>query len=416
MNCEIITIGDELLIGQVIDTNSAWMAKELNRLGISVRQITSVSDKAEHIKSALDLAAVESRVIIMTGGLGPTKDDLTKNTLCDYFETSLRFDEMVYADVKKLFEERGFEVTETNRLQAMVPLNCIVLRNARGTAPGMWFEKSGNIFVSLPGVPYEMKYLMENEVIPRLQQHFALPPVMHKTILTQGIGESNLSDRISDWENALPKNIKLAYLPSPGLVRLRLSMVGGDESMVKSMEEESEKLKQLVASYYYGEDDETLEQVVGRLLRERGEMMATAESCTGGHLAAKITKIAGSSDYYQGSVIAYSNDVKIKMLGVKESTLQIHGAVSEETVQEMAGGLQQIMGVKAGIATSGIAGPGGGTEAKPVGLVWIAVAYGDRIMSKKFLLGSNRERTIEVASLHGLFMLRKLMLAGNEKN
>jgi nicotinamide-nucleotide amidase len=410
MNCEIITIGDELLIGQVIDTNSAWMAKELNPMGISVRQITSVSDKPEHIISALELAAKSSSVVIMTGGLGPTKDDLTKNTLSKYFESELKFDEGVYEDVKTLFAERGFEVTETNRLQAMVPEQCIVLRNKRGTAPGMWFKKNNVIFISLPGVPYEMKYLMEHEVMPRLQEQFKLPPVTHKTLLTQGIGESTLSDKIALWENALPEEIKLAYLPSPGMVRLRLSLKGGNDNSLLLLQQESDKLKALIASNYFGEDEDTLEGVVGKLLLERKEMMATAESCTGGHLAAKITKTPGASSYFKGSVIAYSNQVKKGLLNVAENTINTFGAVSEQTVTEMAENLLQLMEVDASIATSGIAGPDGGSAEKPVGLVWIAAAYKDKIITKKFLLGSNRARTIEVSAQHGLFMLRKLML------
>lgn len=413
MNCEIITIGDELLIGQVIDTNSAWMARELNPMGIAVRQITSVSDKEEHIVSALELASKTAAVIIMTGGLGPTKDDLTKNTLCRYFNSELRFDEDVYGDVKKLFAERGFEVTETNRQQAMVPVAAQVLRNQRGTAPGMWFEKNGVIYVSLPGVPYEMKHLMENEVLPRLRKSFDLPPVMHKTLLTQGIGESTLSDKISSWESALPKDLKLAYLPSPGMVRLRLSLVGANEVTRKMLEKETEKLRALIATNYFGEDEDTLEKVVGNILKERNETMATAESCTGGHLAAKITKMPGASQFYKGSIIAYANEIKKQLLNVSADTLEKHGAVSEETVVAMVESLLRVMQVEGGIATSGIAGPDGGSEEKPVGLVWIAAAYKEKTLTKKFLLGSNRERTIEVASQHGLFMLRKLMLESN---
>lgn len=413
MNCEIITIGDELLIGQVIDTNSAWMARELNPMGIAVRQITSVSDKEEHIVSALELASKTAAVIIMTGGLGPTKDDLTKNTLCRYFNSELRFDEDVYGDVKKLFAERGFEVTETNRQQAMVPVAAQVLRNQRGTAPGMWFEKNGVIYVSLPGVPYEMKHLMENEVLPRLRKSFDLPPVMHKTLLTQGIGESTLSDKISSWESALPKDLKLAYLPSPGMVRLRLSLVGANEVTRKMLEKETEKLRALIATNYFGEDEDTLEKVVGNILKERNETMATAESCTGGHLAAKITKMPGASQFYKGSIIAYANETKKQLLNVSADTLEKHGAVSEETVVAMVENLLRVMQVEGGIATSGIAGPDGGSEEKPVGLVWIAAAYKEKTLTKKFLLGSNRERTIEVASQHGLFMLRKLMLESN---
>lgn len=410
MNCEIITIGDELLIGQVVDTNSAWMAQALNPMGIAIRQITSVSDKEEHIVSALELASKTAAVVIMTGGLGPTKDDLTKNTLCRYFNSELRFDEEVYGDVKKLFAERGFEVTETNRQQAMVPVAAQVLRNKRGTAPGMWFEKNGVIYISLPGVPYEMKHLMENEVLPRLRKRFDLPPVMHKTLLTQGIGESTLSDKIASWESALPKELKLAYLPSPGMVRLRLSLVGANEETRKLLEQETEKLRALIAPYYFGEDAETLEQVVGKILKERKEMMATAESCTGGHLAAKITKMPGASQFYKGSIVAYDNAIKKQLLHVPADTLEKHGAVSEETVVAMVENLLRVMQVEGGIATSGIAGPDGGSEEKPVGLVWIAVAYKKKTLTKKFLLGSNRERTIEVASQHGLFMLRKLML------
>jgi nicotinamide-nucleotide amidase len=349
----------------------------------------------------------------MTGGLGPTKDDLTKNTLCRYFNSELRFDEDVYGDVKKLFAERGFEVTETNRQQAMVPVAAQVLRNQRGTAPGMWFEKNGVIYVSLPGVPYEMKHLMENEVLPRLRKSFDLPPVMHKTLLTQGIGESTLSDKISSWESALPKELKLAYLPSPGMVRLRLSLVGANEVTRKMLEKETEKLRALIATNYFGEDEDTLEKVVGNILKERNETMATAESCTGGHLAAKITKMPGASQFYKGSIIAYANETKKQLLNVSADTLEKHGAVSEETVVAMVENLLRVMQVEGGIATSGIAGPDGGSEEKPVGLVWIAAAYKEKTLTKKFLLGSNRERTIEVASQHGLFMLRKLMLESN---
>jgi|SRR6185312_3350728 len=412
MLAEIITIGDELLIGQVVDTNSAWMGSFLSNNGIKVHQITSVSDNREHIIEALQAAAKRADIILITGGLGPTKDDITKSTLCDYFKVGLRFDAEAFKDVEHIFKIRGREVTAINRKQAELPTNCIALRNKNGTAPGMWFEDKGKVYVSMPGVPYEMKALMADEVMPRLKKKFELPFILHRTVLTQGIGESMLAEKIEAWEDSLAKeNIKLAYLPSVASVRLRLTTSGKDEASIK--EKIDRKVKELIPlaeSYIYGYEDDTLEGIVGKLLLERKQTLSTAESCTGGYIAHLITSISGSSDYFKGSVVAYANEVKMKALGVKAETIEKHGAVSQQVVEEMAAGACKQLNTDYSIAVSGIAGPGGGTAEKPVGFVWIAIKTPKKVLSKSFQFGDNRERNIRTTAITALNWLRKEIL------
>jgi nicotinamide-nucleotide amidase len=414
VKAEIITIGDELLIGQVVDTNSAFIAQQLNLNGISVKQISSVSDDREHILKALDEACERADIILITGGLGPTKDDITKKTLCEYFNTTLRFDEVAYQDVVRIFASFNKEVTPINRKQAEVPEICEVLRNANGTAPGMWFDVNGKVFVSMPGVPFEMKALMTEQVLPRLQQRFQVPAIFHKTVLTQGIGESSLAELISDWEDNLAKDqIKLAYLPSPGLVRLRLSTTGENvEQLMSKVDKQIELLKGIAGQYIYayenyGEEKKTMEQLVGTLLKNKKKTVSTAESCTGGYISHLLTSIPGSSSYYMGSIISYSYDIKENELNVPHTVLRTHGAVSKVVVEQMASTIRTKYKTDYSIATSGIAGPTGGSAEKPVGTVWIAVATPEKVISEKFLFGNNRERNIQKAAHAALNMLKK---------
>ena len=411
MQVEIITIGDEILIGQIVDTNSAWMAQQLNLSGFSVKQISSVSDNETHILKALTEASSRAGVVIITGGLGPTKDDITKKTLCKYFNTSLVFNEEVYKDVERLFTERGYEVTALNRGQAEVPANCETIRNPVGTAPGMWFEHDNIIYVSMPGVPYEMMQMMEKSILPKLASHFKAPNIMHHTILTQGIGESILAEKIGAWEEALPTHIKLAYLPSVSAVRLRLSAYGEDKNILQAQfNQEIEALRKLVTKYCYGENDDTLASVIGKLLLAEGKTLATAESCTGGQIASTITIVPGCSAYYKGSIVSYANEIKESFLNVSKDDLITYGAVSKQVVEAMACGAIAALGVDYAIATSGIAGPDGGSDEKPVGTVWIAVADKHKVFAKQFLFGKNRERTIQAATLTSLNLLRRFIL------
>jgi nicotinamide-nucleotide amidase len=410
MLAEIITIGDELLIGQVIDTNSAWMAEQLNMVGIRVHQITSISDNEEHILTTLKEASTRAQLILITGGLGPTKDDITKHTLCKYFDTTLVFSEVAYKNVEKLFAARGVAVTELNRLQAMVPANCQVIPNPNGTAPCMWFEKEGCIYVSMPGVPFEMKAIMEEQIIPRLL-HKLNQVIIHRTILTEGVGESMLASIIEPWEDSLPSYIKLAYLPQPGMVRLRLTAYGTDRTELQNAINKAEKeLNPYAGKYIYGYDDDTMESVIGRLLRSKGMTLSTAESCTGGNIAQLITSIAGSSDYFKGSVVAYANEIKEQFLGVPHQVLVKHGAVSEQTVIAMAEGIRKRVSTDYSIAVSGIAGPTGGTEEKPIGTTWIAIATPTETIAMKFLFGDHRGRNIRKASVAALNMLRSKLV------
>lgn len=415
MIAEIITIGDELLIGQVIDTNSAWMATKLNEHGISVKQITSISDDREHILTTLKEASQRANLILITGGLGPTKDDITKATLCEYFNTGLVFSEIASEGVSHLFRNRGLPVTDLNRQQAMVPENCTVIQNSNGTAPGMWFEKDEVIYVSMPGVPFEMKAMMANEVLPRLAGKSSFS-IIHRTILTEGIGESFLATKIATWENNLPSEIKLAYLPQPGMVRLRLTAKNTDKLVLeKELSNSVEALYKLAGEYIFGEGEETLQSITGQLLKKYGKTLASAESCTGGYLAHLITSIPGSSEYFKGSVIAYANEIKERMLGVDPETLAKYGAVSGETVEQMADGIKSKFDVDYAVAISGIAGPSGGSPDKPVGTTWIAVASPSGTITKKFMLGDHRERNIQRAAISALSLLRKKILKDIEK-
>jgi nicotinamide-nucleotide amidase len=411
MKAEIITIGDELLIGQVIDTNSAWMGQELNKQGIKVHQITSVSDDEQHILNALKEASRRVELILITGGLGPTKDDITKYTLCKYFNTELVFNQATYDNLVEVFKRFGREVSPRNLTQADLPANCSPVINKRGTASGMWFEKDGVVYVSMPGVPHEMKGMMTGDVLPRLKERFQTPFIMHRTVLTQGIGESLLADQLVSFEEELPSAFKLAYLPASGMVRLRLTAMGEESVIREVMKSQLQKMIDIVQAYIYGYDDDSLENVVGRLLREYGKTVCTAESCTGGYVAHLITKVAGSSDYYVGSTITYSYPSKINMLNVPAELLTKHGAVSEEVVRIMADESRKLMNTDYAIATTGIAGPGGGTNDKPVGTVWIGIASVNGVVTKKFQFGGDRERNIEVTAYNGLNMLRKTILA-----
>jgi len=416
MIAEIITIGDELLIGQVVDTNSAWIAEQLNALGIRVHQITSISDSREHILSTLREAATRATLILITGGLGPTRDDITKNTLCEYFDTQLVFNQDVYDNIRRIFPARRLPVTKPDEEQALVPGNCQVLNNANGTAPGMWFDKDGITYVSMPGVPFEMKSIVTDHVIPRLKGQSDIK-IIHRTILTEGVGESYLASRIESWEDALPSFIKLAYLPQPGIVRLRLSASGPDSKQLEEALDKAERdLLPLAGEYIFGFDNDSLPELVGIMLKEGHLSLATAESCTGGSIAQMITSIPGSSEYFKGGLVAYSNEVKQDLLGVKPETLLNHGAVSEETVLEMADATRALVGTDFAIAVSGIAGPGGETEEKPVGTTWIAIAGPGRTIARRYLFGQHRQRNIQRATLAALNFLRKelLSLSGHE--
>ena len=412
MKAEIISIGDEILIGQITNTNAAWLGEQMNLIGFSVVQMTTIPDDREHILKMLKASSERADLILITGGLGPTKDDITKESLCEYFDVPLKLNDNALADVQVLFRKRGWELNELNKKQAELPGNAIPLKNKNGTAPGMWFEQNGLIYVSMPGVPFEMKPMITGEVIPRLKEKLDTDTLYHKTVLTQGMGESWLSEKISDWEDNLPENIKLAYLPQPGIVRLRLSAVGDDkEKLEKQVDREIEKLKKLIPGLIFGYNDDKLEEIVGQLLRKKNASLSTAESCSGGYIAHLITSIPGSSDYYKGSVISYSNEVKEKELGVSAEDLKNQGAVSEEVVRQMSAGVQNKLHTGYAISTSGIAGPEGGTDEKPVGTIWIALAMPDKVMAKKFQFGDHRGRNIRKTALEALNMLRKELLA-----
>ena len=407
---EIITIGDEILIGQIIDTNSPWMAQELNKIGLKVRFITTVADREKEILDALAIATQRAGIILITGGLGPTKDDITKHTLCKFFNSSLIFDEASFLNVQKLFHARGREVTEINRKQAEVPEFCTPLLNALGTAPGMLFKKNEKVYVSMPGVPYEMKGIMRDHVIPELKSTFVLPPVLHQTILTQGIGESFLSDLIAPWEDHLPSHIKLAYLPSAGILRLRLTASGfAEEILRKDLKEQVSGLEKLAGEFIFGKESDTLEKLIGDQLRDKKLTLATAESCTGGYIAHRITSVPGSSDYYIGSVIAYDNEIKTSCLGIDQKILDQHGAVSEQVVIAMAQGVRKQFKADFAIATSGIAGPSGASPDKPLGTVWVAIAGPDLLFSKKYLLGTERFNVIQGACLYSFHELLRIL-------
>ena len=416
----LITIGDELLIGQVIDTNSAWMAQELNKAGILVKQRISVGDVKADVIQALDDAQKQTPVVLITGGLGPTADDITKPLLCEYFGGKLVLNETVLEHVSYLFEhvfKRPMPLLDRNRRQAEVPDVCEVVHNAVGTAPGMWFQKNGVHFVSMPGVPHEMKRMMKDSVIPKLRGLFSLPFIVHRTLLTYGVGESYLADMIQSWEEALPAHIKLAYLPNYGMVRLRLSASGSEKALVEQdVEAEFEKLQVLVAEYLVTNRDEPMEAVVARLLRVRNKTMSTAESCTGGYIAHLITAMPGSSAYYNGSVVSYAYAAKEDLLGVDKTELETQGAVSETVVVQMLKGLVQQLKTDYGVAVSGIMGPDGGTPEKPVGTVWVAAGSASNHITQKFHFRFDRGRNIEITAANALNLLRKFILADSVEN
>ena len=408
---EIITIGDEILIGQIVDTNSAWMATELNISGFELAQITSVHDNEQHIVESLDLALNRADVVLFTGGIGPTKDDITKQTLCKYFNTRLIFDESVIRNIEELFSTRpGFTINELTRAQAMVPENCTLIQNVVGTAPVTWFEKNGKVIVSMPGVPYEMKNVMSTEIIPRLQSHFKTPVLLHKTVQVYGYGESALALMIEDWENELPDFISLAYLPNSRIVKLRLSGISDDMLALEfAVNQQIDKLHQILGDAIVAFEDLPMEKIVSEILKSKSLTLATAESCTGGNIAHQLTLIPGSSEFFKGSVVAYSNEIKTGVLGVCADDIENQGAVSQTVVEQMAKGIRKLMNTDFTIATSGIAGPSGGTPDKPVGTVWISVCSADMTISREFRFGTLREQNIIRSTQAALLMLKEII-------
>jgi nicotinamide-nucleotide amidase len=410
MLAEIITIGDEILIGQIVDTNSAWMAKQLNLIGVSVKQITSVSDDEQHIIEALGQAEKRADIILITGGLGPTKDDITKKTLAKYFNMGFRNDAGALEMVRQIFEKYNRPLLDINIQQADVPDGCEVIVNKNGTAPCMWFEQNDKIFVSMPGVPYEMMYLMDDEILPRISSRFKLPSIVHKTILTANIGESFLAKEIEEIEDSLPAHIKLAYLPKLGQVRLRLSAKGDNEVSLKAeVEDYAKQIISKVNKFVVIDEDIPLEKAILNIMKKRGLTLSTAESCTGGYIAHLITQHPGCSSVYWGGAVAYAYELKKSILGVKENTLSTFGAVSEQTVTEMAEGAIKHFKTDYAIAVSGIAGPDGGTEDKPVGTVWIAISSKDKTIAKVFNFSNKRIQNIERSAASALVMLLNLL-------
>lgn len=412
MKLEIICIGDELLIGQTIDTNSAWISKQLNLIGGRVSQISCIADDKEQIMSSLHLAEKRSNIILLTGGLGPTSDDITKECLCEYFGTELVINEEILAKTEEHFRKSGLEMLEINRQQAALPKSCLILPNALGTACGMWFERSGKIIISMPGVPSEMKSIMLNEVLPRIKNKITRSAIVHRTILTEGMRESYLAHRIKKWENSLKKeNLKIAYLPSFGLVKIRLSGYGVSAiELEDKIERKIKELYEIIPEHILGEEDDNLQQSIGKLLKGKGKTLGTAESCTGGYLAHLITSVPESSSYFKGAIISYNNDVKVNILEVHREEIEEKGAVSQSVVEQMALGALTALEVDYALAISGIAGPGGGTEQKPIGTVWIALALSDKLYSKKFHFEKDRLINIKLSANAALSMLRKELL------
>lgn len=407
MQATIITIGDEILIGQIVDTNSVSIARRLNAAGIVVHEKCSIGDSREEIIAAIRRAEQTSQVVILTGGLGPTKDDITKKTLAELFHSAMRFDEGVARHVEQMLTERGIAFNALNRSQAEVPACCTVMHNAHGTAPGMWFEDAGRVIVSLPGVPFEMEHLMEDEVMPRLKAHFALKQIVHRTLITAGLAESLLAERIETWEEALPSYLKLAYLPAPGIVRLRLSAYEVEGLTVgEEIERQFALLRELIPDYVVGFETATVEEQVHQMLIEKGRTLAVAESCTGGKIASKFTAMAGASAYLLAGVVAYANEAKRDILGVDPEMIARYGAVSEQVAREMAEGVRRISGADYALATTGIAGPTGGTEQKPVGTVWFALATPTETVVLKHACGTDRGQVIDRATAFAIRLLR----------
>lgn len=412
MLAEIISIGDEILIGQIVNTNAVWMSQELNNIGVSVKQITSISDDKLHIKNALDEAINRVDIVLITGGLGPTNDDITKHTLCEYFNVGLREETSVLDFMKENFAKRNIEFLPVHASQALILENSELLFNYNGTAPGMWVDHNSKVIVSMPGVPFEMKGIMKKSVLPKLKERFQLPLILHKTIVTIGLPESTISSMLHEFELKLPSNIKLAYLPNFGMVRLRLSGIDFEEQkLIAEMQiQASGILKIIEPGFIAATDDLKPEQIVGNLLKSKGQTVSIAESCTGGYISHQLTSIPGSSAYFQGSVIAYANSLKVNQLGVSQETIEKYGAVSEVCAIQMAEGAKNYLNSDYAISTTGIAGPDGGSEEKPVGLVWIAVAGPKETKTRKLMANGERFNIIERASLVALDMLRKAIL------
>ena len=413
MKATIVTIGDEILIGQIVDTNSAFIAKSLDRIGVEINEMISISDNKQHILDTFLKFQNKVDLVIITGGLGPTKDDITKKTFCDYFDDELVVNEDVLKHVTQLIE--GFykrQITQINKDQALVPSKCTVLHNQVGTAPGMWMKKENTVFISLPGVPFEMKYLVENEIIPKIVVEYKRPYIIHKTVLTYGIGESLLAETIENWENNLPDFIKLAYLPSPGRVRLRLSARGTDKEFLEnSIFENVTSLSKILGDSIVGfDDDETLETVLGRLLTQQNKTISTAESCTGGKIAQVLTSVSGASKYFKGSVVSYATETKISVLGLSEDLIKEHSVVSANVAREMAINIQKLMKTDYAIATTGNAGPSKGDSDAEVGSVFIALATPNEVIIEEFNFGQPRDKVIDRAVVKSLEMLRKEIL------
>ena len=404
VTAHIITIGDEILYGQILDTNAQWMSQRLDEIGIKVTKRLTIGDVKSEILEAFAYSEKKADIVLITGGLGPTEDDLTKPCLAEYFGVDMETNQQALSEIADMFNRFKLELTPINRLQASLPTNCAMISNSLGTAPGMWFYENNTVFVSMPGVPFEMKEMVSAHILPKLRAQFSLPYIYHKVIRTIGIGESWLADKIKPWADALPKDISLAYLPSLGEVKLRLTISGKESNQEERVSNEIEKLKKYADKFIYGYDNDSIESVVGNMLAKTNKTLATAESCTGGYLAHMITSVPGSSAYFKGSVIAYSNDIKIDQLGVLPETLETYGAVSEETVKEMAEGIRKEFGTTYGMATSGIAGPDGGTPEKPVGTVWIALAGTDGTKTKLLSLAKDRMLNIQASAKATLAM------------
>jgi nicotinamide-nucleotide amidase len=411
MKAAIITIGDELLIGQTVDTNSAWIGSELSKSGFDVFRITSVHDRREDIIYALNEAKGKADVVVITGGLGPTSDDITKQTLCQYFNTRLVTNLEVLGMIEEMMRHRNYAINENNRRQAEVPESCTVLKNGMGTAPGMWFEKNGTIYISMPGVPYEMKYIMTEHVLPELNKRFTSQIIIHRNIMTYGTFEAKLAEILAGFEASLPKEIKLAYLPASGIIKLRLTATGNERKYLeKVLNDTTSELYKIIPEFIYGENEESLEKVIGNLLVSEQKTVSTAESCTGGEIAHMITSVHGSSAYYNGSVVAYANSAKTELLDVPKDLIEKYGAVSEEVVRAMAIGAKNRLKTDFAVATSGIAGPDGGTEEKPVGTLWMAVASANEVIAEKRVFGNERLNNIRRFSLAALNLLRKQLI------
>jgi nicotinamide-nucleotide amidase len=411
MKAFILPIGDEVLIGQIVDTNSAWIAQQLNQQGIGVRHAMSVGDDAQEIKDALAFALSQADIILVTGGLGPTKDDITKKTMADFFGVGMTFHQETWERIVDFFKKRDREPGEAHYNQCFMPENAIILRNDMGSAPAMWFEHAGKIIVSMPGVPSEMKHLMEVQVLPRLKNIFGGKPIAHRTVMTAGVGETDLAVLVKDFEENLPNFLKLAYLPSFGVVRLRLTGSHDDEAFLNQIiEEKTIEMERLVAKHAYGRDNISLEEVLGNILKAKNKTIATAESCTGGAIAQRITNISGASAYFQGGVVAYDNNVKINNLGVAVDTIIAHGAVSEECIKEMVVGACKTLKTDMAVATSGILGPNGGTPEKPVGLIWIGIGSADNVKTYKININRTRQINNEFATNTALNLARKFAI------